>query len=669
MEHHSFSLPISDPVLIFAIVLMAIMLIPVLLRRTSIPPIVGMIVFGVVIGPYATNVLTNSDVMVLFGKVGLLYIMFLAGLEIEFVSFRKNSKPSIFFGLFTFIIPYVFGYFSAHYLLDFNFIQASLVGILLASNTLIAFPSASRLGITKTSAATAAVSGTVIADTIVLVLLALLSTLLKGDGNSGFFTFLVTFSVFSFVLFILLPRLAAWFFKSVTTDGTTQFLFVLTSLFAAAFASELAGAEPIIGAFFAGLALNRLIPSTSTLMNRIEFVGSTLFIPFFLISVGMLIRIDVLFEGHEPLLYAAVLIVLAISSKWLAAFLTRLVFKLTSNEMHVIFGLTSARAAATLAVALIGLRYDAISNDLFNATIFLIMFSSLFSSYHTEKYGKRLAIEEMDKVSEAEAPLLQRILVPIANPATVKKLIDLAIMIHNPKSPEPIFSLSVVKDDHDARKQLAAIKPGLDEVKKHAAASNVKLETLNRIDLNVTEAIVKSTLELGASSLILGWSSRASDLRNIFGNMFEAILNETVCQVIISSLPKPLNTTERILVLVPENAELEIGFKRWISAIHTLSRQLSTDVTFYASDKCKTLANKSMQKKGSPERKKDFGYEPDAFFAEASHPKQSLFVMINSRPHSLSYQQRTWKTTFRIPQMLPDQNVLIIFPEQLEKAF
>lgn len=669
MEHHTFSLPVSDPVLIFAIVLLAIMLIPVLLRRTSIPPIVGMIVFGVVVGPYATNLLENSDVMVLFGKVGLLYIMFLAGLEIEFGSFKKNSKPSIFFGLLTFIIPYAFGYAAAHYLLHFNFIQASLIGILLASNTLIAFPSASRLGITKTSAVTAAVSGTVIADTIVLIFLALLSTLLKGEGNSGFITFLISFSVFSFVLFFALPRMAAWFFKSVTTDGTTQFLFVLTVLFASAFAAELAGAEPIIGAFFAGLALNRLIPSASTLMNRIEFVGSTLFIPFFLISVGMLIRIDAIFQGHEPLLYAGVLILLAISSKWLAAFLTRLLFKLTSNQMHAIFGLTSARAAATLAVALIGLRYEAISNDLFNATIFLIMASSLFSSYHTEKYGKRLAIEEKDKMGEDEAPLLQRILVPIANPATVKKLIDLAIMIHNPKSPEPIFSLSVVKDDHEARKRITAIKPGLEEVKKHAAAANVKLETLNRIDLNVPEAIVKTTLELGASSLILGWSSQASNLRRIFGNMFEAILNETVCQVIISSLPKPLNTTERILVLVPENAELEIGFKRWMSTINTLSRQLSTEVVFYASEQCRALVHKNIPKKSGQDRKQDFGYDPETFFAEANNPRQTLFIMINARPHSLSYRQRQWKTIFRIPQLLPEQNVLIIYPEQLEKAF
>jgi Kef-type K+ transport system membrane component KefB len=665
-EHSPFKLPVEDPVLIFAVVLSAIMVIPVLFRRTNIPPIVGMIIFGILIGPHALHVLNQGRVLELFGKVGLLYIMFLAGLEIEFIEFRKNSRSSIVFGLLSFAFPFALGYYAAVLLVDFSFVPAALIGILLASNTLIAFPVVSSLGLTKTPAVTTAVSGTVIADTLVLVLLAFLVTMLNGEGDQGFITFVVSFSVFTFVVFFVLPKISAWFFRNVALDGTTQFLFVFTMLFVSAFAAELTGAEPIIGAFFAGLALNRLIPHSSTLMNRIDFVGNSLFIPFFLISVGMLIRLDVLWSGMWPLIYAAVLIVLGIGGKWLAAFVSRLLFKQSYNEFQTIFGLSTARAAATLAVALIGMRYGVISEDLFNATIFLIMFTSLFSSWHTNKYGRRLAIEEKQKEPDEVAPLSQRILVPIANPATVKRLIDLAIMMHNPKANEPIYSLAVVKDDHEARKQLKAIQPILEEVKAHAAASGVNMEGLNRLDVNIPEAIVKTTLELNASTLILGWSGRDADLSRIFGYMYEAILSATFNQVIISNLPKPLETTETLLILVPPNATLEYGCDRWVTTLSFLMREMTANIEFYANETDRKQLLKLFKKRGINLKDTGKDYDPDAYFARQDDNKQELFVMINARKYGVSYDLKHWNLTYKVPQLLPDQNVLMIYPEQAE---
>lgn len=662
--HNLFTLPVTDPVLIFAIVLLAIMAIPVLFRRTNIPPIVGMIVFGMIVGPHALHLLHESQVMELFGKVGLLYIMFLAGLELEFVEFKKNSRTSIVFGLLNFLVPFGLGYGASFYLLNFDFIAASLVGILLASNTLIAFPIASSLGLTKTSAVTTAVSGTVIADTLVLVFLAFLTTMLNGEG--GFISFIISFSIFSFAIFFLLPKLSSWFFRHVTLDGTTQYLFVFTMLFVSAFAAELAGAEPIIGAFFAGLALNRLIPHSSTLMNRIDFVGNSLFIPFFLISVGMLIRLDIFLSGYLLMVYAVVLLVLAIGGKWIAAFITKLIFKITNNEMQTIFGLTSARAAATLAVVLVGMRYGAISEDIFNATIILIMVSSLFSSWHTQRYGKLLAIDESGKEPEEVTELSQRILVPIANPATVKKLIDLAIMIHDPKSAEPIYSLAVVKDDHEARKHLAAIQPILEEIRRHAAASGVRLEGFNRLDANIPEAIVKTSIEINASVLILGWSSRDADLSRIFGYMFEAILKTSYNQVIISNLPKPLETTDVISVLVPRNAAMEHGFDRWASTLMMLVKEMSASLVFYAGENDYSIIKKRFKQFGIQLKEKSQEYDAIDYFAQHLQSKQKLFVLINARPQSLSYNLAHWNLTYKIPQLLPEQNVLMIYPEQTD---
>lgn len=664
--HNPFTLPVTDPVLIFAIVLLAIMAIPVLFRKTNIPSIVGMIVFGIIVGPHAFHILHESQVMELFGKVGLLYIMFLAGLEIEFIEFRKNSRTSIFFGLLSFLIPYGLGYGASVYFLGFDFVAASLVGILLSSNTLIAFPLASSLGLAKTPAVTTAVSGTVIADTLVLVFLAFLTTMLNGEGEGGFISFIISFSIFSFAVFFLLPKLSAWFFRHITLDGTTQYLFVFTMLFVSAFTAELAGAEPIIGAFFAGLALNRLIPHSSTLMNRIDFVGNSLFIPFFLISVGMLIRLDIFLSGYMLLIYAVALLVLGIGGKWIAAYVTKLIFKITNNEMQTIFGLTSARAAATLAVVLVGMRYGVISEDIFNATIILIMVSSLFSSWHTQRYGKRLAIDESRKEPEANTTLSQRILVPIANPATVKKLLDLAIMIHNPKSAEPIYSLAVVKDDHEARKHLAAIKPILEEMRRHAAASGVSLEGFNRLDANIPEAIVKTSIEINASTLILGWSGRDADLSRIFGYMFEAILKASYNQVIISNLPQPLETTDVLLVLVPRNATVEHGFDRWANTLMQLAKEMSASLVFYAEENDYAILRKRFKQFGIQLKDKSLGYNTDAYFEQHFQSKQKLFVLINARQQSLSYNLHHWNLTYKIPQLLPDENVLMIYPEQAD---
>src|SRR3546814_4735495 len=116
----------------------------------------------------------------------------------------------------------------------------------------------------------------------------------------------------------------------------------------------------------AGLALNRLIPHTSTLMNRIEFVGSALFIPFFLISVGMMVDMTVIFSGERALIVAGVLTTIAIFSKWIAAWIAQLIFKYSAAQRNLIFGLTGSRVAATLAVILIGFNLGIVSENVLN---------------------------------------------------------------------------------------------------------------------------------------------------------------------------------------------------------------------------------------------------------------------------------------------------------------
>ncbi|MFO7573867.1 MAG: cation:proton antiporter, partial [Bacteroidales bacterium] len=396
-----FLVPVSDPVLIFTIIMFIVLLVPVLLRKTGIPAIVGLMIAGIIVGPNGISLIADSDVVELFGKVGLLYILFLAGLEIDYSEFRKNRNKSIFFGLFTFLLPFGSGYLAATLILSLSPVQGLLIGLFLASNTLIAFPAISKMGITRTPAVSIAIGGTLITDTLVLIVLTIISVLFAGAGTGTIpYMLIATLTLFILVIIFVVPWISGWFFRTVTNDGDLQFLYTLTILFALSYTAEMAGAEPIIGAFFAGLTLNRLIPANSALMNRIAFVGNTLFIPVFLISVGMLVNLRVLFTDFSIELFALILITTALASKWLAAWLTRLVFRQNSFEMNLIFGLTSARAAATLAVALIGMSYGIIDGVMFNAVIILIVVSSLFSSWFTEKAGRNFARNETELPSD-----------------------------------------------------------------------------------------------------------------------------------------------------------------------------------------------------------------------------------------------------------------------------
>ncbi|MBN2745895.1 MAG: cation:proton antiporter [Bacteroidales bacterium] len=662
---HKIIFPLTDPILVFMLVLFIVLLIPLLLRKTGIPTIIGLIISGIFIGPFAFNLVNQNDIIELFSKVGLLYIMFLAGLELDFSEFKKNKYQASTFGLFNFFFPFIAGYALGVYFFYFDILSSTLLGIMLASNTLIAFPSISKLGLQKAPSVTTAISGTVIADTIVLIVLAFLTSILSADsGQLNILYFLGYFSLFTLFVFLVLPKLSSWFIRRLANDGDLQFLFTLAVLFAVSFASEMVGAEPIIGAFFAGLAMNKLVPSSSTLMNRIDFVGNTLFIPFFLISVGMLVNLEILFQGYLPLVYAVILTFVAVAGKWFAAILTQLLFKQSKHETQVLFGLTTARAAATLAIAMIGLKNGLIDQDLFNAIIVLILLTSLFSSYLTERYGKKLLIEEDLKIRTADLINTNRILIPIGNPENAKNLMDLALLLHNPKDKEPLFPLAVIPDDKDARDRLAQNKSAMEKVVKQAGATGVLIQAVTRVDLNVPSAISRAVKELEISDVLIGWSGRASkEISKIFGNMLETILDSTCSNIIVSHLVKPINITQKMHIVLPENAEKEPGFAHWLSLIMSLCRQLSCNILVYSSENTlnETKAILSKRMKGiSIQYKTILGWPQ---FEDGSIGNDTnLYVIINSRNHTISFDPKFYKLTYKLPKIFENNNVLNIYP-------
>ncbi|MBU7577243.1 MAG: cation:proton antiporter, partial [Flavihumibacter sp.] len=461
-----FHRPLSNPVLIFSLILLIILLSPILLRKLNIPGIIGLIISGVVIGPHGLNILAKNSAIDLFSTIGLLYIMFIAGLELDLNEFKKHKNRSFIFGALTFFIPLSIGYPVCLYILGYDTNASFLTASMFATHTLVAYPIVTRFGISKQSAVAIAVGGTILTDTAVLIILAVIMGANKGSLNQEFWIRLGTsLAIFSAIMFFLIPRIARWFFRKLESEKTSHYIFVLSVVFFAAFLAEVAGVEPIIGAFVAGLALNKLIPHSSALMNRIEFIGNAIFIPFFLISVGMLVDVRVVFNGYTALFVAAVLTITALFGKWLAAYISQLLFKYKTAERQLIFGLSSAHAAATLAIILVGFREGILDENILNGTIILILITCLVASFATENAAKKLVMDE-DAVMETDKDSLidtEHILLPIEEPEKIESMLELAILFKDKKSPHPITVLSVVPNNEEAENNLASARKKLEK--------------------------------------------------------------------------------------------------------------------------------------------------------------------------------------------------------------
>jgi Kef-type K+ transport system membrane component KefB len=661
-----FTLPFKEPVFIFTTILLVLLLMPLLLKKVRIPGIVGLILAGIAIGPKGFGLIEMDSGMKLFGTIGLLYIMFLAGLEIDFRDFQKNRNKSLVFGFLTFSIPLSIGTVSTLYILNFPFNSSLLLASMYATHTLISYPIVSRLGVTKNEAVAVTVGGTIITDTAALLLLSLIKSSVGGAEMSAvLLKMAISFGVFLFIVFFIFSGIARWFFKNVESEGASQYIFTLLVVFSAGVMAELAGIEPIIGAFLAGLILNRLVPHSSALMNRINFIGNALFIPIFLITVGMRVDLHVLFSDVNSWKVAITILTVAYVTKWLAAYLTQKIFKYSVTERNIIFGLGSSHAAATLAIILIGFDLKLFDASVLNGTILMILVTCLVSTFITENAAKKLAIKELEKIgSDTEG--VERILVPIANPASFEQLIDLAILIKNPKSNEPIYPLTVVNDDAEARKNILVNDKLFSKAIAHAAAADVRIDILSRVDLNPAGGIVRAVKDLAISDIIIGWNGKPSALDMFFGTIMLQVLNKCSQSVMVSKMLQPVNTFRRIVVIVPLNAELESGFIHWLNSLNRLINQLGAKLVFYTVGRNPIDFKKSLDT-FKPLQRADFKHFTEWETLESLAPTLSsddLLLVVNAREHTLSFS----KNMERIPRILSDAferiSFVILYPEQ-----
>lgn len=662
--------PLQDPVPIFTIVLFIILLAPILLRKLRIPSIIGLILAGMAIGDHGFNLVARGSID-LFGKAGLLYIMFLAGLELDMAEFKKNKYKSVVFGFFTFAIPLSLGFLLCYYILQFNFLASFLVSSMFATHTLVAYPLASRMGIAKNEAVTVAVGGTIITDTAVLLILAVIIGSAQGNLNQEFWIRL-SVSFLAFALFILFgyPFIGRWFFKKIKDDQTTHFVFVLALVFLAAFLAQLAGVEGIIGAFLAGLALNQLIPPSSPLMNRVEFTGNAIFIPFFLISVGMIVDLRVLLKGPHALYIAGTLTVMALLTKWLAAFFTQKIFRYSADQRKLIFGLSASHAAATIAIILIGYNMHIVDENVLNGTIILVLVTCLAGSFVTANAGRRMAIHGSGKTPEV-INLHERILIPVNDLQKTEGLIDFSVMVHDNRRHHPVYLLNVVQDQEDVKEKVLLSNKNMERAIRHAANTDTKVQLLTRVDLNMVNGVARAVKELIISDVVIEWDERGSTttdfiFNRLFGTAANNILDSVWETVYVCKLNHPLNTTQKIVLVLTKNAEYEIGFSHWVKKLVKLSKQVnaktlvcSTPGTFAAFQRELKSSRIYAETAYRP-----FAEMEDFLVLSREIRNDDLVIVVSARKGTLSYHSYMDNIQAKLTRHFEANNFIVVYPEQ-----
>lgn len=585
------TLPLTNPVLQFMVILLVILSAPILLNKIKIPHILGLIIAGAIIGPNGFNLLLRDGSIILSGTAGLLYIMFLAGLEIDLAEFKKNSGKSLIFGLFTFAVPMMLGLLAGLFLLDFSMLTSVLLASMFASHTLIVYPILSKLGVIKNRAVNIAVGGTMITDTLALLVLAVIAGMATGEVNSAFWTRLsVSLVVFGFIIMFVFPMIGRWFLKSYQ-DSVSQYIFVLSMVFLGAVLAESAGIEAIIGAFLTGLALNRLIPGTSPLMNRIEFVGNAVFIPFFLIGVGMLVDYRAFFKDFETIKVAIVMTVVATSAKFIAAWMAQKTFRLSVDERRLIFGLSNAQAAATLAAVLVGYNIilgqtavgepiRLLNESVLNGTIVMILVTCTIASFAAQKGGKNISLRDTSSIENNNTEKGERILIPISNPDTIEELIMLSSIIKSKDNKNGLYALNIITNDSSESDSQA--KRILDKAVFTASSIDIQLNRLLRHDVNITNGIIGVVKEQGITDLVLGPHINKGITESFIGRLTEGVLLKCNATTFVYKSVQPISTIKRHIVIIPQNAEKEIGFLLWLSRVWNISRNTAAKIVFYA---------------------------------------------------------------------------------------
>ncbi len=660
----SINLPLQDPVLIITVMIMVIFLSPLLLERIKIPGIAGLLIFGMLIGPNGFNIIPQNLEFSLFSTTGLLYLMFLAGLEIDLVDFIENKGKSLTLGLLSFIFPFLLGFLTSYYLLDLNVLASLLIGAMLSSHTLIAYPIASKTGIISTTIVTIIIGGTIIADVLALISLQVVSDYANNLFNpEGIIRMVINFTVFGLVVFLVIPWLSKLFFKYFIGDLIIQYLFILSLLFISATTAELLHIEPIIGAFFCGLVLNRNIIHGSPLYQRIEFIGNSLFIPVFLISVGLLVNPGFYVDNPKTIMPLILFIGVAIAGKYIAAFLSGKLFKLKKHEANLVFGLTTARAASAIAIILVGYKLGLFSEVIINHTVVLILTTSILSTYITQNNAKKVADEALTGSKPKKEP--EVIVVPVSNPANVPTLLRFASYLKSPTGNKTIYGLSVLANVPTVQDQISQNKKIFTKTVEDLK-SDTTFKLITRIDSTVTNGISKAMKELSANIMILGWHEKTTPFEVLFGNILNALINSTNKMVWVVKTPgTQLNNSGIIHLFLPPNAHKEIGFNKVIEKAGHLSRTLKDKIIVHSTESMAGEMNPLLKTeiKGYYQGHVNHCFDHNDL-SNITPAEADLFLIVQSRKTGSSYNKSYNKFIMNLIGHFSELNIILVYPDQ-----
>lgn len=670
--HLDFSLPWQEPVLVFTLILLIILLVPVFLERIKIPSILGFIIVGIFIGKYGFNIISRNASIELFGTVGILYLMFIAGLEIDLNQLIKNKTKGIVFGIITIFIPVIISVPVFHFLFHYSLPASILIGGIFASHTLLTYPLISKLGISKNLAVNISIAGTLIADVTALLILAVITNNINNSFDVFYWIkFAVGIIIFGIVILWIIPKISRWFFKQIS-DNILQYIFVLSIVFLSALFAMLVGLEPIVGAFFAGLSLNRLIPYTSPLMNRIEFIGNALFIPFFLIGVGMLINYQVLFNSIYALIIIFVMTIISVVSKYWAAIITSKIFSLSRTQGLLIFGLSNARVAAALAIALIGFdlitgqtsegkHIHLLDENIFNGVIFMILITSTISSFVTQNAGKKIAEKELKEKVFKDNLSTENILIGLANEANTEKLIDLAVSTINKKAKKQVYGLHIITKNNENNENINRAEKLITDAKKYTSSADIHLKSIIRYDMNIASGIINTIKERQITHFFMGLHEKASILDNFYGKLTSDLLKKSECTIYINKLFQPINTIEKFIVVIPPKAHLEKGFNTWLKSILQISLNTGKKLTLYASVDTNNFIKQKM--------KVDIDYKFELFddfndilIISKDIEMNTILIFNIARKHSISYEKTMEKIGSHIAKYFNNVNFMLVFP-------
>lgn len=642
-----FTLPLADPVLKFLLILLIIMAAPLLLNKLRIPHLLGLIIAGAIIGPHGFNLVLRDSSIILSGTAGLLYIMFLAGLEIDMADFKRNSTKSLAFGMYTFLIPMILGTVVGIWVLQFNVLTSVLLASMFASHTLIAYPIISKLGISKNKAVSITVGGTMITDTLALLVLTIIVGMATGQVNDMFWIRLgVSILIFALIVLFGFPFIGRWFFKHVH-DNISQYIFVLVMVFLGSFLAQVAGMEAIIGAFLSGLALNRLIPQSSPLMNRVEFVGNAIFIPFFLLGVGMLIDYRTFFTSFETIKVGLIMIIVATAAKYIAAWMTQKTFHLSTDQRSVIFGLSNAQAAATLAAVMVGYNVitgtDAngepirlLNESVLNGTILMILVTCTIASFAAQKGAHNIAAQDISDKEENKKES-EHILIPVSNEETVEELVNLSLAIKSPQNKNGLFALKVIDNHHSDEKALKQSRRVLQTAVNTAAATDTRMKDLLRYDLSISNAIASVVKEREITDLVVGLHKEKDIPAAFLGHIVESVLAESSVSTFIYKPAQPISTVRRHLIIIPELAEKEIGFNQIIFRLRNVTQNTGAATVFYGSEATLNALKKLLAKKSGEASYIEFNDWDDFLIVFRDIKPDDTMWIILSRKEGLSY--------------------------------